>query len=383
MNGDALSCCRFACKIYAMPIENQNWRELLKQCFCINLAATFIAILFYSAVDGLESVFSVEHIVSSFVYSNSIGTLSSIVIFCIAPQWTDNPTIVRLGKVSISIFLATIIGVIIARLILGDIFPGLSKQGLFPGSQNFVFALGIAFAVGFGVYFFESSQTRLRQSVSVAEKERTLATQAQLASLESRIHPHFLFNTLNSIAALIREDPILAERMVERLSALLRYSLDVNSNRLVPLSQELEITKKYLEIEKVRFDSRLHFTIETIGEISQVGVPPLALQTLVENSIKHVASLSPGQTSIGILATADDRELTIKVSDSGPGFSADSIVESHGLDLLRKRLAAIFGDLASLSIGIGTVQLKLPFKRHDLSSKDSHEGSDYLGEKAL
>jgi len=366
-----------------MPIENQNWRELLKQCFCINLAATFIAILFYSAVDGLESVFSVEHIVSSFVYSNSIGTLSSIVIFCIAPQWTDNPTIVRLGKVSISIFLATIIGVIIARLILGDIFPGLSKQGLFPGSQNFVFALGIAFAVGFGVYFFESSQTRLRQSVSVAEKERTLATQAQLASLESRIHPHFLFNTLNSIAALIREDPILAERMVERLSALLRYSLDVNSNRLVPLSQELEITKKYLEIEKVRFDSRLHFTIETIGEISQVGVPPLALQTLVENSIKHVASLSPGQTSIGILATADDRELTIKVSDSGPGFSADSIVESHGLDLLRKRLAAIFGDLASLSIGIGTVQLKLPFKRHDLSSKDSHEGSDYLGEKAL
>lgn len=366
-----------------MPIENQNWRELLKQCFYVNLAATLIAILFYAAADGLESVFSVEHTVSSFVYSNCIGTLSSIVIFYVSPQWTDDPTIFRLGKVSISIFLATIIGVIIARLILGIIFPGLSKQGLIPGPQNFVFALGIAFAVGFGVYFFESSQTRLRQSVLEAEKERTLATQAQLASLESRIHPHFLFNTLNSIAALIREDPILAERMVERLSALLRYSLDVNSNRLVPLSQELEITKKYLEIEKVRFDSRLHFTIETIGEISHVRVPPLALQTLVENSIKHVASFCSGKTSIGILATAHDRALTIEVSDSGPGFSAESIVDSHGLDLLRKRLAAIFGDSASLSIGLGSVQLKMPYQLHDLSAKNSDEDSDYWCEKAI
>ena len=133
---------------------------------------------------------------------------------------------------------------------------------MIPGWQNFVFSLGIALTFGFGAYFFEFSQAKLRQKELDEEKAKTLATEAQLASLESRIHPHFLFNTLNSIAALIREDPILAEKTVEKLSALLRYSLDSNAKGLVSLKQEFEITEKYLEIEKVRFDKRLAYKID-------------------------------------------------------------------------------------------------------------------------
>lgn len=347
-----------------MPIVNQNWREMLKQCFYVNLAATFVAIVFYTAVDGLGSIFSVEHIVSSFVYSNCIGTLSSIVIFYVSPRWIENPSLVRLTKVSLSIFLATFVGVTLARTILGVIFPVLAIQGLLPGWQNFVFALGIAFAVGFGVYFFEISQARLRMSALEAEKARTLASEAQLASLESRVHPHFLFNTLNSIAALIREDPLGAENMVERLSALLRYSLDSNSMSLVPLIQELEITKKYLEIEKVRFGGRLSFEIETDREITHVKLPSLALQSLVENSIKHVASVRSAMTSIRISARAQGHQTIIEVSDNGPGFTAESLIEGHGLDLLGKRLVVIFGETASISIGDRSVQLHIP---HDLS----------------
>lgn len=343
-----------------MPKENQNWRETLKQCFYVNVAATFVAIVLYTAVNGLGSVFSVEHIASSFVYSNCIGTLSSIVIFYISPRWAEDRSIVRLTKVSLSIFLATFIGVTVARSILGIMFPVLAKQDLLPEWQNFVFALGIAFAVSFGVYFFEISQARLRTSAIEAEKARTLASEAQLASLESRVHPHFLFNTLNSIAALIREDPLGAENMVERLSALLRYSLDSNSLSLVPLTHELEITKKYLEIEKVRFGGRLSFEIKTDGVIDQIKIPPLALQSLVENSIKHVASVRSSITTISVLATVHGRGTIIEVSDNGPGFTAESLIEGHGLDLLKKRLGVIYGETAGISIGDRAVQLSVP-----------------------
>src|SRR5437764_15089871 len=91
---------------------------------------------------------------------------------------------------------------------------------------------------------------------------RKLATEARLSSLESRIHPHFLFNTLNSISSLIREDPVRAERTVERLAALLRYSLDVNARGLAPLRHELKIVRDYLEIEHTRFGERLRYSVE-------------------------------------------------------------------------------------------------------------------------
>ncbi len=185
-------------------------------------------------------------------------------------------------------------------------------------------------------------------------------TKAQFNLLLQQVNPHFLFNTLNSIAALIREDPLGAENMVERLSALLRYSLDSNSLSLVPLTHELEITKKYLEIEKVRFGGRLSFEIKTDGVIDQIKIPPLALQSLVENSIKHVASVRSSITTISVLATVHGRGTIIEVYDNGPGFTAESLIEGHGLDLLKKRLGVIYGETAGISIGDRAVQLSVP-----------------------
>ena len=244
-----------------MLANTHSWRFILKQCLLENLSATVVAQAFNFASFGSRT-FTVSQFIESFVYSNCIGTLISIVIFFISPRWNKDSAVFRLAKVFVSIFVATFVGVTLARLILALIFPELAKQNLIPGWQNFVFSLGIALTFGFGAYFFEFSQAKLRQKELDEEKAKTLATEAQLASLESRIHPHFLFNTLNSIAALIREDPILAEKTVEKLSALLRYSLDANAKGLVSLEQELEITEKYLEIEKVRFAERLDYKIE-------------------------------------------------------------------------------------------------------------------------
>ena len=145
------------------------------------------------------------------------------------------------------------------------------------------------------------------------------------------------------------------------MSALLRYSLDSNAKSLVSLAQELEITEKYLEIEKIRFDKRLAYKIECEPRFLETKLPPLSLQTLVENSIKHVVSTTSKQTEIIVSVKKNGESIEIEVCDNGQGFDASSLKENHGLDNLNKRLQTIFDGNASLEIiGNGVVALILP-----------------------
>jgi two-component system, LytTR family, sensor histidine kinase AlgZ len=209
-----------------------------------------------------------------------------------------------------------------------------------------------------GFTLFESQRRRLaavtlelRTRELERERDRKMALQAQLASLESRLQPHFLFNTLNAISALIQEDPEQAERTVERLAALLRFSLDAAERGLVPLSHELKIVTDYLEIEHTRLGTRLIWKVEVPADVAQCEVPPLAVQTLVENSVKHAIAPRPegGRVRVeGILAGA---RLVLSVWDDGTGFTEAALRPGHGLASLRQRLGARFGDAADLTIG--------------------------------
>ena len=213
--------------------SNFNSKKIVWQILLINLSSAIVAFAFNASSSRFENIFTAENIATNFIYANCIGTLICLAIFTVASRWKSNITVIRFAKLSAAIFVATFCGVILARLILSLIFPYLAEQGLIPGWRSLVFALGMGFTFGFAFYFYEISQSKLaktkeelRKKELAEEKAKTLAIQAQLASLESRIHPHFLFNTLNSIAALIKDDPDKAEKMVEKLSALLRYSLD-------------------------------------------------------------------------------------------------------------------------------------------------------------
>jgi LytS/YehU family sensor histidine kinase len=196
------------------------------------------------------------------------------------------------------------------------------------------------------------------------ERGHKLLAEAKLSSLESRIHPHFLFNTLNSIAALIPKDPKRAENMVGKLASLLRFSLNANQTGLVPLGQELKVVRDYLEIENARFGSRLRYAIEVPVALEEVGVPPLSLESLVENSIKHVIAPRPEGGDILITAAVRADRVDLEVSDTGPGFALEMIPLGHGLDNLSARLALLFGPGARLAVSRdsarATVRISLP-----------------------
>ena len=225
----------------------------------------------------------------------------------------------------------------------------------------------------FGVFgtLIELLQVRLNDAtVALRTKERDeadarrLAAEAQLASIESRVQPHFLFNTLNSIAALVHDDPAGAERMTGQLASLLRSALDGTAMPLVSLDDELRAVRAYLDIERVRCGDRLRYDVQLGEGTGSASVPPMALQTLVENSVKYAVAPRREGGSICVMAVATNGRVHIVVEDDGPGFDAAHRPEGHGLALLDARLALLFGDRASMRVashpGHTSVTLDVP-----------------------
>jgi signal transduction histidine kinase len=206
------------------------------------------------------------------------------------------------------------------------------------------------YAIIIGVAHFGLYYRRYRDRELATSRLEARLAQTQLQVLRTQLHPHFLFNTLNAISALIQEDPAHAERMVERLAALLRFSLDATERGVVPLADELKIVTDYLEIERTRLGERLAFTVEAPAELGRAEVPPLSIQTLVENSVKHAIAPRPSGGRIRVTVGAGDRTLRLGVWDDGPGFSAEPLRAGHGLENLQSRLQARYGDAAALSI---------------------------------
>lgn len=204
------------------------------------------------------------------------------------------------------------------------------------------------------------------------QREATLemaAREAELMAIKAQLQPHFLLNSLNSILALIKHDSAQAELMVTRLAALLHSVFDRLDERLVPLDPELEAIRHYLEIEQIRFHDRLRFTIARDERAGAVLVPPLLLQPLVENAMRHGIEPNPQPGEIRVTATLVDSRLQITVTDSGGPSTLSTPGTGRGLELTRRRLAAVYGDsAASLHMhhqasGV-SVTLDLPVKWH-------------------
>jgi LytS/YehU family sensor histidine kinase len=174
---------------------------------------------------------------------------------------------------------------------------------------------------------------------------------AQLAGLTHRLQPHFLFNALNAVSAAIYEDPRRADKMLEGISDFLRATLKVPDAPLVPLSAELGLARRYLEVMKTRLEDRLQFVIECPPDLESMQVPALLLQPLVENAIEHGQDPVSGRVDIRLDAARGDKFLTISIRDRGRGFDSDDPgATGHGLSNARQRLKTVYREQGSLDL---------------------------------
>lgn len=179
--------------------------------------------------------------------------------------------------------------------------------------------------------------------------EKELAV-AKLSLLHAQVEPHFLYNTLASAQILTRSDPARADEMLGNLISYLRHSLPRAENSLSTLGDELERSRAYLEILRIRMGDRLQLHIEAPENLKSIAFPAMMLQTLVENAIKHGLEPKYGGGSIWIIARADDRELKVTVADDGLGLNSQASGTGIGLKNLRERLRLAYGDAASFAI---------------------------------
>lgn len=210
--------------------------------------------------------------------------------------------------------------------------------------------LGTTFLLNLPVYWLIVGAAQVERLVRAAREKdrRQLQLEAQLAdarlqSLRSQLQPHFLFNALNTISVLMREDVDSADRVLLQLSALLRRSLDGSDAYEVPLREELGFLESYLEIERARFAGRLSYEVRVPDELMEARVPNLILQPLVENALRHglAARARPGR--IEIRAERHGEDLKLSVRDDGRGFPA-GMIERVGLSNTRARLDLMHGD---------------------------------------
>ncbi|WP_051669559.1 sensor histidine kinase [Bryobacter aggregatus] len=325
--------------------------RLLVRILITNTAIALLMVLTIAAFDGdFRPSRWIPSIFISGIYSISVSGLALWIMPKCAPRIAGS-SLVRWAKILGLFSLIALAGGTIAYLIL-------TLQPFFPIRMGYASSMLICLlfsnVIGSVSYIIEHARHQVQASslelrTRELERERALkaAADAKLQSLESRVHPHFLFNTLNSISSLVRSNPAQAEALIENLAALLRFSLD-RQGRLVSLEDELRITRGYLEIEKTRFDERLQYHFDVPQDLHAVQVPALSLQTLTENSVKYAVGALRSGARIEIRVRELGSEIEFEVRDTGPGFSPDSLPAGHGLDMLRQRLEGNYGAGATL-----------------------------------
>lgn len=219
--------------------------------------------------------------------------------------------------------------------------------------QWILFAHFTLYIVQFAIYHTVRSVQRLRLKEQQAAELMTLAHERELEALKAQVNPHFLFNTLNSISATVKTDPDEAREMISELAHLLRYALDSAKNDWVTLEGEVTFAKAYLTLESHRFSDRLQVDYDIDSEILDTPVPPMVLQPLVENAVKHGIAPSERGGTITLRIHQSNEHVQVHVEDTGSGLNGENdplAEETEGLGLANTnaRLTQTYGPEAAL-----------------------------------
>ncbi len=242
---------------------------------------------------------------------------------------------------------------VFAQVALRVLNTGIRQGGLVAGRQvylatilGYVLIFGVWTLIYFAVHYFLNYKKAEIENLTW----QASMTEIELNKLKSQLNPHFVFNCMNSIRALVDEDPIKAKEAVTQLSNILRNTLMMGRNRLVPFAEELKVVKDYLALESIRLEERLLLKIDVSPDCNRFEVPPLMIQTLIENGIKHGISQLTAGGVLDMRAWTKDEYLHLELRNSGQYKGNTSSETGFGIRNTLQRLKLLYGDRAGFDI---------------------------------
>ncbi len=337
--------------------SDSRWRTLLRDTGFVVLMNFGITVLLAAfALAAVPAAPLAQRLVAlriDALYSQCIG----LTVFALIewPRltwwWRRPPGVLKLGLVTmLAIPAGVVLGGSAAAWLVGAPGPLASLPALVQPAGLAILLL-TALASVIAVHFLTQRDRLLAERLR-AENADIRATSARLQLLQQQIEPHMLFNSLANAHALIDEDPARAQQLIEALSELLRTSMQVSLQPLVTMRQEFDLLQHYLQLMAVRMGPRLVWRLDLPANLESVRVPPLTIQPLVENAVKHGLDPQPQGGRIEVSARVDGGQLRVEVADDGIGLQVDDPFATGriGLDNVRKRLVGSFGEGAGLHL---------------------------------
>jgi sensor histidine kinase YesM len=326
---------------------NRFYLRLNLICVSIGCGIAIVICIFQSAID--EQLVSFQRFASLEIFSTMMTLCVTNLVYvyeCNRKQEKKS-----LGAFILLYNLGLVAGTEISYLLLALIFHVRYNFRNHFGDYRLTLLIGLVLAVV--IYFYRTQQAsmnaRLREKELDLVKVMQLKTQAELQTLQSKINPHFLYNALNSIASLVKEDADKAEDMTLKLSRLFRYSVNSPQGNMASVTEEMEIVNTYLSIEKVRFGDRINFTTHINADVAGNLIPRFLIQPLVENALKHGLSDVAGNGELNITITTEGENITITVADNGKPFPAE-LNMGYGLQSTYDKLNLLYGTNYQLQI---------------------------------
>ena len=343
----------------AQPLASR-WRALLRDAgfvVLLNLGISLLLATFaLAAAPAMPLAQRLAVLGTDAIYSQAIGlTVFALIEWPRLTWWWGRPPdVLKLGLVTLlAIPAGVVLGGSAAAWLTGGVAPLASLASLAElATPAGLFILLLTALASLVAVHFLTQRDRLLAERLRAENADIRATSARLQLLQQQIEPHMLFNSLANAHALIDEDPARAQQLIEALSELLRTSMQVSLQPLVTLRQEFDLLQHYLQLMAVRMGPRLAWRLNLPAALERVRVPPLTIQPLVENAVKHGLDPQPAGGCIEISARADGDRLLVEVTDDGIGLQVDDPFATGriGLDNVRKRLLGSFGEGAGLHL---------------------------------
>lgn len=336
-----------------------NEREIVKNrksiwlTFLLNqILVAILSAFVYLLVDNVDII---HFVIIAEIISNCIGFTIFSLFSLFRIFWKNKPIEIALVKnlVSLAIILmGTFIGLEIASQIVGLLYENVVLYG--DGEQKSVFffiVLIIALIATFILLTYQSLKTNLEEQVRQNQLLTEMNARAKIKELQSKINPHFLFNTLNTIINLAYKDPVQVEKLVLALSNIYRKVLSLSMNDWITIADELEIIEDYLHIEKIRMGKRLNYSVHIPEEIKRIKIPPLLLEPIVENAVIHGVSPNPGGGKIQIEARRLDHAIRFYIRNTGQDFPEDKLQQpGFGLYSVSERIRLMYNGQGSLKI---------------------------------